>query len=212
MLRHQLPYHPASVVVILSALMAVLLVAGCGGNSGGADADGNAAFWDRLRIGGDEVEGFSTLSDMTRSADIVARGRFVSFARSRELQGDHSQDILTYGAATFVIEDLIRGEFADNELVVEFIINERPDRVDAFVDAQAAELPAGDLVLFLRAKRGAGEAGLYRLVNSTGLWATINGRVDAPLGEVLEDGGRPYAADVGETSRLDEFVERVRSG
>ena len=151
----------------LLPLIAVLAIA-CGG---GNEDISQAAFWEPFRAGGGglEAEGYATLSDMAESADLVARGRFVAFEDSREVTGDVRQDVVTYGATTFVLDEVIRGQASGDRLVVEFIINERPDRVAEFIATQAANLPEGEIIVFLRAKRGRGESGRYRLVNSVGL-------------------------------------------
>jgi hypothetical protein len=197
------------VALTLLPSIAVLAIAYGGGN----EDISQAAFWEPFRAGGGlEAEGYATLSDMAESADLVARGRFVAFEDSREVTGDVRQDVVTYGATTFVLDEVIRGRAGGDRLVVEFIINERPDRVAEFIATQAANLPEGEIIVFLRAKRGRGESGLYRLVNSVGLWTTVNDRVQAPLAEILSDGILPYADELASIQQLDELAAHVSGG
>lgn len=72
-------------------------------------------------------------------------------------------------------------------------------------------LPEDEILVFLRAKRGEGEEGLYRLVNSTGLWVGSDDGVTAPLAEDLlaadEKDSEPYPNEVRDISSLDELAD-----
>lgn len=73
-------------------------------------------------------------------------------------------------------------------------MTQRPQELDTAIEEMSRGLPDGKMLLFLRAKQGASESGLYRLVNSEGLWAEASdGRVEAPLADAihLEEDGDP---------------------
>ena len=67
------------------------------------------------------------------------------------------------------------------------------------------------VLVFLRDKGGA-EAGLYRLVNSQGLWtSTARATVDAPLAEDAPGSG-PYKNELAEISTIDELADQLSMG
>jgi hypothetical protein len=70
------------------------------------------------------------------------------------------------------VSEVLGGSLPMTELVVEFMIVEKNERAAVTRIGELARVaPSGDMVLFLRHKGGK-ERGLYRLVNSAGLWAT----------------------------------------
>jgi hypothetical protein len=185
---------------------------GCGGSpapSGAAPAD-VGTFFQTLRIEGDEVEGYDSLDAMAASATAVVVGRFDSFAVSRELRTDTAEDTLAYGGATLRVTRVLRGAQVSGAVPVEFILRATGDQAVAEAAELNRTLPAGDLVVFLRAKRGSGEAGLFRLANSHGLWAsTPRSAVDAPLVDEVDP---RYTRELDGVTSLDQLAERLSTG
>lgn len=152
------------------------------------EIDEHQAFWNTLKITGAEAETYPSLNEMADSADIVVVGTFADFAESRQITTDAPEDTVTYAAATLAIKEVIRGDMTADELPIEFLINQPADQVQETITEMATQLPSGELLLFLREKGGANESGLYRLVNSTGLWtATEANSLTAPLAEDIHE-------------------------
>lgn len=166
-------------------------------------------FFDTLRTGGDEVEGWTTIGGMKAESDIVGLGRFVSFGLSRTIQGDAPEDVVAYGKALLQLNETISGKAPDGLITVEFILPGNPAKYEATVEELERSLPTGDLLVFLRHKGGR-EAGLYRLVNSNGLWtSTTRAAVDAPFAD--SELGVPYASELGALTEFDQLVSYVKS-
>jgi len=167
------------------------------------------AFWQALRIGGDEVEGFTTLGAMTRAADVVGVGRIVSFDLGRMIQGGTPEDIVGYGAAKLELDEAIGGPAQVEPITLEFLLPGHPDNYKAMVKDLQGSVPVGPVLVFLR-HTGGNEAGLFRLVNSRGLWtSTPRSGVDAPL---TEAGGVDfYGHEIGDFTELDQLVAYVKS-
>lgn len=112
-------------------------------------------------------------------------GEYIDFAESRKITTDTPEDVVTYAAATLAIKEVIRGDIADAQLPIEFPLTQPANQVEETIANLATQLPSGDMLLFLRHKGGE-ESGLYRLVNSTGLWfeTEANG-ITAPLAEEI---------------------------
>lgn len=194
--------------VLAFALAVALAGAGCSAPSGPTRA--SMEFWDVLRIGGDEVEGWPTIGEMKASADAVVLGRFVSFALNRVVAGDAAESSVGYGAAEVQVAETISGITDGEPITLEFVLPGTAGDFEAVVKDLETSLPEGEILLFLREKRGTGEAGLFRLVNSNGLWATTaRSDVDAPLADALV--GETYESEVGEFSSLDQLVDYVKS-
>ena len=158
------------------------------------DAD---EFWQAFQIGGDEVEGYPTLQAMAEAADGVVIARLTSLGLSRTVQGDAEQDLVGYAGARVTVERTIAGSVPD-VLTLELLIPTTATTLteqglDTFAARFANELPAESVLLFLRDKGGK-EEGLYRVVNSLGLWISDPDGVRAPL----------YPADPGEVVYADE--------
>lgn len=168
------------------------------------------AFFEGLRIGGDEAEGWATIGEMKSESDIVGTGTFTSFSLGRTIQGDAPEDVVAYGQARLQLDDTISGKAPDGQIVVEFVLP--GDSADYAAIAKGLEnnLPQGEVLVFLREKRGSNEAGLYRLVNSNGLWAsTTRAPVDAPLADARV--GDVYPEETGDLSDFEELVAYVES-
>lgn len=208
---HKSVPRPAAwlMVLALAVMACVSATPATAPSSDPGTSSAEAGFWSDLRIEGDEVEGYGSLREMKAHADAVVTGRFDSFALSRTFQGDAPEDVTAYAVAEVVVDARLRGVVPDR-LKLEFLLPVPSDRAAAAVKEMANTMPTGDLVLFLRAKRGPDEDGLYRIVNSVGLWtATDRASVDAPLREE-PDGIGLYAAELRSVRSLDEFVREIR--
>jgi len=66
------------------------------------------------------------------------------------------------------------------------------------------------MVFFLRHKRGSGEVGLFRVVNSTGLWApTVRSELDTPLAEAPPDQTGTYRDELSRVTSMDGLKRLV---
>ena len=72
-----------------------------------------------------------------------------------------------------------------------------------------ARIPTGKVVVFLREKKGPGEAGLVRLVSSQGLWAASSrSAFDTPLTpQAFGDG--ELSSELTGVGSLDDFIAYV---
>ena len=166
-------------------------------------------------MGGEEVESYDTAAEMALASDIVAVGSFQDFRVSRTIQGDAAEDVLIYIGATFVPSNVIAGEPGHDVIVVEFI-SPSPN-TDATL-SEVNDAADKEVLVFLRNKGGA-EDGLYRLVNSAGLWEESNDQLVAPLHEAFgpsdADGQKPFrpsiVSDFTTRSTIDEIVAHLES-
>lgn len=169
----------------------------------------DAEFWSGLRIAGDEAEGYASLKEMKAEADAVVIGTFGSFEVGRRFQADAPEDVTAYAVAEVVVKERLGGLVPDR-LKLEFLWSGPIERVAEGVTEMADTMPTGDLVLFLRAKRGANEDGLYRVVNSVGLWAaTDRADLDTPLGDE-SSGISLYAEELRSVRSLADFVREIK--
>jgi hypothetical protein len=200
-------------VALKASLAATLaLVVGCGG-SAVADSTAparDASFWEPITIIGWEVEQYSTLVEMAASADIVARGQIVDYVFSREITTDPPEASVTYSAMMFAPTEVLHGD--SPELVpIEFLLSARPEDRDVALELQAQNMPNGEILVFLRHKGGA-EAGLYRLVNSDGLWTVINGVLVAPVSMDADTLHERYESELLGVDNIDQLVDVVTGG
>jgi hypothetical protein len=190
------------------AVTVSLAVTACGGSDTGAPTD---SAYTALRVQGLEVESYGSLREMAGSADLVAIGKFTSFDISRTIRGDAAQDVVVYGKATLVVTRKVVEEPVATELPVEFLLPYGPDEAAAKAAEFAADLPKEEVLVFLRHKGGA-EAGLYRVVNSQGLWTTTaRAALDTPLAEEAPESG-PYKGELAGISSIDELADQLSTG
>lgn len=189
-----------------------LLVMACTGNTSDRDAtvsgpgSGNqpqvdGGGWELLAIEANEVEGFSSLADMGRIADVVVVAQATAIEGVRELgKGD---DAIELAQVRFQVTRAISNWDADSVLV-EFLIPS--SEVMKALENQIADLPL--TILALRDK-GDLEAGYYRLVNSSSLWTEQpSGGLIAPL---AEDDGRDFASEVAEIRGLEDLGDHLEA-
>lgn len=136
-------------------------------------------FWSGLHIHGAEVEDYRSLKEMAEASNIVVLGQLTNFRLSRILETDAPENIVSYAAADVAVSSLVRGK-PSGVLTVEFLLT--ASEPESAVKDLANSLPQTPALMFLRDKGGE-ESGLYRLVNSSGLWVEEAGRLLAPLAE-----------------------------
>lgn len=191
--------------LVLVCGVAAGLLAGCGG-------DGAVEFWNGLRFDGDEVEQYSTLTEMTEAADAVVVGHYTSFAMGRQILGDERapQGSVSMLTGMFEVSETLAGSIREPIIPIEFVLVERGEPVAETGARLSESFPDGDLVVFLRAK-GGNEEGYFRLVNSTGLW-TESGfdSLAAPLAGDPQQGVGPYDSELSDVDSLSDFIALVR--
>lgn len=193
-------------VVAWVVAMAIVTI-GCGSRQALAEAPAppSVSFWGSVSLrGADEAEGWTTMRAMAADSDFVFVGTFESFEMGRIFQGDAAEDRVGYGTALVRPLTVVGEKKPDGMLPVEFMLPGAPSAYEATAQAIARALPRGEFVFFLRHKGGKEETGLYRLVNSTGLWSVSDGALDAPLAD--PDFGTPYAREVKAMRTLDDLV------
>jgi hypothetical protein len=186
------------------AIGLIVFLSGCGS---GLATSSDETFWRGIQISGDEAEGYPTLLEMRKHADLVLIGSFASITLSRAVEADAAGDTIAYAAVTIHVEQLVSGSAPPGPLIVEFLLPTRSaatsmDAILSQVTELADYLPKEDMLLLLHEKQGTGEEGLYRLVNSLGLWTESAGSPHSPLYELVRDdeapgeGDNPYAAEL----------------
>ncbi|MDG4824013.1 hypothetical protein O7635_19330 [Asanoa sp. WMMD1127] len=204
----------------LTALLTVTLFVGAVGcasdDSAGAlsnSGDASERFWETFRITGDEVEPYAPMGSMVMSADATVLGRFSGVGKMRTVSAE-AGDSVHYLAVNLSVSRQLAGGRIPSPVPVEFMISAQQGAgPDDAVKEVSASLPQGEMVVFLRHKGGA-EAGLYRVVNSRGLWtATSRDAIDTPLAEQPARNDDHYKADlasVASVSALADAVDRMR--
>lgn len=175
--------------------------------------DATQTLWQALTVMGDEVEGFESLQSMAAASDCILRAHIAGFGISRQFQGDAEEDVVTYVRAELDVSDVIRGENCRDVDSVEFLLPAPPERAQETVKTQSQQLPQEELIWVLRRKRGDDESGLYRLVNSRGLWAQSGQGVYTPLtgpdhtlgGTGVEEHAHEYGHDSGSIKFANEL-------
>jgi hypothetical protein len=194
-----------------SAIVALSL--GCGN---GTEVESDTAFWDELRFMVIEVEHYGSVGEMANSAEIVVRGHLVDYRLSRIIGGELGQGGVPYAVVDLVTSEVLRGEGVPERLPVEFTVLIRLDQdVERVFAEQASRLPEGEVIAFVRGKDSGprslpGDAGKYRLVNTSGLWTMLGERLAAPLSEVESDRRMPYETELSAVDALDELAELIR--
>lgn len=203
-----LPRLARSSAAVLLGLLLALASAGC---TGGEPAQRRVVFWDELRIdGADEAEGWGTFGEMKAAADVVVVAEIASFEMSRTFQGDAEEDLVGYGRANLKVIESLQGDPPEGLVPVEFLLGGDPESYQATADAIGKAVPGGRFLVFLRAKRGKGEDGLFRLVNSTGLWGPVDGAtIGAPMSD--PEFGSPYDKELSNVESFEELVAYTRS-
>lgn len=174
-------------------------------------ADDGEAFWGRLRTEGYEVTRFSTLAEMVAASDVVVVAKVSDVKMSRTIQGDSVGDTVAYASVVLRVERILAGS-APASIPVEFLIGATAEKAQPELELLQKAIPTTSSVYFLHAKLGEGEKGLYRLSNSTGLWAaTTRAELDAPLQESAPRDSRLYGKELDGVSSIAGLAELVTS-
>jgi len=140
----------------------------------------HAGFWETLQIIADEVEGYSSLTEMAAKADHVVIGTISNFRLHRRIFGDSPENVVHMVAVDLAVIEVVRGPVPERKPILEFLLPGAPEYVEARVRQQAATMPTGPMLFFLRHKGGE-EQGVHRIVNSLGLWTQEGAHIRAPL-------------------------------
>lgn len=166
------------------------------------------AFFSQFATEADEASYFETLEDVSAASDSVVIGQPLRFRLSRTIQGDAAEDVVSYAAMDVEIVTLVAGRSVD-VVPVEFLVNESdPERAIELIEALDEALPDQRLMIFLHEKEGEGEAGLFRLTTSGGLWVDTASGVIAPLDVNARD---RFADELESVTSITELAERFAS-
>lgn len=201
---------PRNQFVVAVVLAAAVVACGFGATPSEAPSD---AFWAALSPGpdADEVDRFDSLKEMAAGSDAVVLGSISSIVVGRLVGGDASGDVIAYVQVAYDVEKVVAGDAPDH-VTIEFL-GGSPDAARALVGrALAAGLPHTMVLIFLHAKLGAGEAGLYRPVNSTGVWAaTRRAALDSPLQQSAPSVSGLYEREIVNLRNIDDLAALVSS-
>lgn len=170
-------------------------------------------FWVTFAFGpaADEIESYDSIAEMATHSDAIVVGRITSVDLGRVVHGDAAQDVVAYVTLTIATDRLIAGE-APPLVPVEFLGGSPASAEDMVARARAAGLPASQVVAFLHEKAGAGEAGLYRLVNSTAIWAaTARSTLDTPVRDLPPSRSGLYRAEVARLAGLGDLIDFIEN-
>lgn len=197
--------HAVAVVTV------AVVAAACGSTATEQGASGQGAFWEALRVTGDEAEGYPSLESMAEAAGAVVVGRLTRVEIGRTVQGDAPEDLAGYALTVLTVDTVLMGSVSTEAVPLEFLLAGAPQSEEG-ASALAEDLPEDRLLVFLRAKRGAGEAGLYRAVNSLGLWTNSDrAELDAPLAEGPPQEEGVYAEELAALQDLEAMISYVDS-
>lgn len=187
----------ASVIATLA-----LLLAGCAQESPPAPSSAELG---ALKISGDEVEPYQGFDRMRESADLAVLGE-LGDAKGIRTVGEPGSE--AYLLQFEVKPDSVMGGSAPDSIVVEFTLGAATrEQAEAAQKVYSEALAGREAILYLRAKQGRGEAGLYRPVNSLGFWtATQEAPVSAPLAEMDPATLAQFRTDLATADSLDDVV------
>ncbi|WP_444663310.1 hypothetical protein ACT17Q_14585 [Cellulomonas sp. CW35] len=181
-----------SVAAFAVGSLAVGTLAGC---TSDATALPSTADFVTLRISGDEVEPYAGFDDMLKSADLAASGVVGEPGPVRSV-GERGSEayVLPF---EFTVSDVASGE-GPSVVDVELSLGATdPEQAHAAKAAFSKVMSGQEAFLYLRAKQSAGDEGVYRIVNSYGLWMeTADAALTAPLAADDPHGKPLWASDL----------------
>ncbi|MEU9508540.1 hypothetical protein AB0D32_19955 [Micromonospora sp. NPDC048170] len=180
--------------------------------AGSAEAqNSDERFWQTFRISGDEVEPYVSLDSMAQTADATVLARFGKVGKVRTITAEGNDTVHYVSVELTVTRELAGKGGLPSVVPLEFmVIPGRGQSIDEVTGKLSASLPKDDMILFLRAKKGTGETGLYRVVNSRGLWAsTSRDTLDTPLAEEPVKDEAQYKSDLAKVSTIPELANLV---
>ena len=180
----------------------VLSLAGCAQEKPPAPSSAELG---ALRISGDEVEPYLGFDRMRESADLAVLGE-LGDAKGIRTVGEPGSE--AYLLQFEVKPDSVMRGSAPESIVVEFTLGAATrEQAEAAQKVYSDVLGGTEAILYLRAKQGHGEAGLYRPVNSLGFWITTQeAPVSAPLAEVDPATLPQFRTDLAAADSLDDVV------
>lgn len=187
----------------LAALALALALAGC---TGATTNPPSAADLATFQISGDEVEPYVGFDDMRKSADLSVLGVLGDPQGIRTVGEPGSEAYLLQFA---VKADTVLAGRAPDEVVVEITLGATSrEQADQALKQYAELLQGHEVLLYLRAKQGPGESGLYRPVNSLGFWmATAEAPASAPLADFDPATLAQFSKDLATEHTLVDIVD-----
>jgi hypothetical protein len=197
----------------LLALCGVLAgtAASCGVVESDLTRPQGTTFWEPFQFG-ESLEGsrFETLRELHNASDAVVTARVSGVRRSRVIEGDAAEDQVAMVCVDIQVEAVIAGD-APETLCLEFIGGSLVAAQAIVQRALAVGFPRQPAVLFLHEKLGNGEDGLYRVTNSTGLWAATSRAIfDTPLRPEDPTRSDLYEDELADVDTIAELVELLR--
>jgi len=195
----------------LRLLALCLFMAGCGAVQPELGTWERTTFWEPFQFNEsmEEVTGTATIRELADASDSIVRARVTGVRNSRIIQGESAEDQVAMVCVDLQIEAVIAGTVPD-AVCLEFI-GGSPAGADAVVQRSVAMgLPRQSVVVFLHEKRGRDEAGLYRVTNSTGLWAaTSREALDSPLRPEPPGASGLYAGELEGIGTVPDLARRL---
>ena len=168
-------------------------------------------FWEAFQHNGFEVSHFKSLEEMLEASDTVVIARVRDVAVSRVFQGDAPGDRVPYIRVELVIDRVIAGN-APPVVQLEFLGGGNEAQAATLAKELKERVPVQAAIVFLHEKRGDGEAGLYRVTNSTGLWTeTARARLATPLRGEPPQGTELYAEELANIATIDGLLGYLAS-
>jgi hypothetical protein len=166
-------------------------------------------FYENLQIAAVEAESYPSLAAMAGAADAVVVGTLSNVRLNRTIVDGVPEFRVHMAAVDVMVSEQVRGDAGRGPLLLEFLVPGREDQVAARIEQQRNNTPVEPVLLFLRKN----DAGAYRLVNSHGLWTTVEGRVTSPL-VPRPDGAEPraehYADELAQVRSLTQLAAQLR--
>lgn len=192
--------------------MAAVLLAGVLAACGAPVIENRAGpFWEAFQHNGLEVSHFASLEEMLEASDAVVIARVRDVALSRVFQGDAPGDRVPYIRVELVIDRVIAGK-APPVVQLEFLAFGSEAQAAALAQELKERMPVQAAIVFLHEKRGDGEAGLYRVTHSTGLWTeTAESRLATPLRGEPPQGTELYAKELANVATIEGLIGYLAS-
>jgi hypothetical protein len=204
-------FRRLSPLLVLCCLAAAC--AGVGANNPSTEESAsptNTVFWERYRIAGLEVEGYTTIADMSLAADSVVTAHVTGVEPGRVFQGDVAEDRVYYARVILEVEQDLHGKAETSTIPMELLLPQvfNDDGFEKAIAELDAAIPKDRILVFLREKNDP-DPGVYRPVNSVGLFASTDRSViDTPLSaEGLTSG--LYQDELAGIKTFDDLVALV---
>lgn len=189
---------------VVETLLSAILVVGCTA----IDGPTHDPFWAVFQFGPAVMERtqVASLAELTAASDAVVVARISAVGLGREIHGDAPGDVVVYVRMDLTVERVLAGA-APEALPVEFL-GGSPAAANLMVTrARAVGIPTGPVIAFLHEKNGPQERGIYRVSNSSGLWAaTTRAGLDSPLRPEPPAASGLYADEIQGRASVAELI------